>query len=67
MARDDQMAEQVNRRYEMLTKNPQYGRAQSIEYMHTIVTEHEKLLSENEATIAKVEDMLRNLMDPEKV
>lgn len=61
------MAEQVNRRYEVLTKNPQFGRSQAVEYMHTIASEHERNLIESEAVITKVEETLRSLMDTDKV
>lgn len=67
VARDGQMAEQVNRRYEVLTKNPQFGRAQAVDYMHKIASEHENNLINSEITITKVEETLRTLMDSDKV
>lgn len=67
VVRDEQMAEQVNRRYDILTKNPQFGRSQTVEYLHTIISEHENNLINYKNTIAKVEETLQSLMNTDKV
>ncbi|KAI1718062.1 zinc-finger double domain-containing protein [Ditylenchus destructor] len=63
VVRDGRMASQVTKRHEMLTKNPQYGRMQAIEYMYDIAGECEKTLVDHRETLSKLDHILKNLQD----
>ncbi|KAH7728439.1 Protein NPP-4 [Aphelenchoides avenae] len=51
---DNRVAEQVSKRHEQMSKNPQFGRNQAIQYMHHMVQEYEAAVVEYQETFRKV-------------
>lgn len=52
------MAEQVSRRHEQMSKNPQFGRNQAIQYMHHMVQEYEAATVEYRETFRKINQIM---------
>jgi prefoldin subunit 5 len=60
---DNRMAEQVHRRYEMMSKNPQYGRDHAVHYMKTMVDQYEGSIMEYKQTLSRVDQIMASMLD----
>uniref|UniRef100_A0A915E6S1 Uncharacterized protein n=1 Tax=Ditylenchus dipsaci TaxID=166011 RepID=A0A915E6S1_9BILA len=67
VTKDYRMAAQVLHRHQALTKDPQYGRMQAMEYMHDVAGQHEQNLDEYEVTLDRLEQLLNGIQQDSDV
>jgi hypothetical protein len=63
LSSDQVVAHRIMKINDVLRKNPEYGRSQTIDYMHQVVSENEKVIIDHKKTTDKLRSIISDLQN----